>query len=96
VVPGGRVLRDEFLTSALLRHLSDSLDAIEVPFADDLQPVYVMQWLPNGPTADAPWVGTDPRKHAVSLCYPISVDYLPRIWPGTKHLVGVVVARIAW
>ena len=65
---GGRVWRDELLTSALRRHLADALDGIEVPPEGHMQPVYVKQLLADG-SAVAPWVGTDPRKHAVTLCH---------------------------
>jgi len=83
---GGRVRRNEILTAALRRHLDDSIDNVEVPLVGDVQPVYVMEWLTGGPTDDAPWAGTDPRKHAISLCYaiPVAEDLMCR--PGGEAL----------
>jgi len=83
---GGRVMRDELVTSALRRHLDDALDTLEFDVAGDLQPAYVMQWLPGGPTSQAPWAGTDPRRHAISLCYPIHVVTAPRCRTGGEAL----------
>ena len=52
----------------------------------DPQPLYVMQFLPSGPVAEAPWAGTDPRKHSVSLCYLVSVSTDPVCWTGGEAL----------
>lgn len=114
---GGRVLRGEALIDALRRHLADALDQSPA-IAADAQPVYAMEFFPDGPTAGVPWAGTDPRQHSVSLCYPVrlpadvghreggealafawfdraAVDALDTAWPGTRHLVASVLARIA-
>ena len=83
---GGRVMRNEVLTSALTRHISGAVSDVSVDLGTDPQPLYVMQFLPSGPVAEAPWAGTDPRKHSVSLCYLVSVSTDPVCRTGGEAL----------
>lgn len=65
---GGRVEHGETTTEAVLRHIVTTVSGAVIAIEQDAQPHHVMQWFPQ-PREGCSDYGTDPRKHAVSLCW---------------------------
>jgi hypothetical protein len=85
----GRVLYQERLRDALLRHVEKDLGPVALPRVPATpQPFTVAEYFPT------PGVTPfhDPRQHAVSLAYvvPVSGDCAPSrtpsTWPGSRHV----------
>ena len=94
---GGRVRYGETVNVALLRHLHETLAGSDVQLPADPQPDYVYQWFPDAVMPEAPAgmrFGRDPRKHAITMCYRVTLLGTPvaiaggegrdfRYWPIT-------------
>ncbi len=79
---GGRVRRSETLADAGNRHLVDAL-GVNAFAEPDPRPGCVMQWFPD---RKGPRWGSDPRKHAVSLCFLIDLSGLYEVQPNGEAL----------
>ncbi len=79
---GGRVRRSELLAEAANRHCRDALGVAAYKESDP-RPGYVMQWFPDYDGSD--W-GSDPRKHAVSVCYLVDLPGALEAQPHSEAL----------
>lgn len=82
---GGRVRKDETTRQAVLRHLDQTLMTQPAPLPQDPQPQYVMQWFQN-PAIDLDLYGRDPRKHAISQCFVLTIDASAKARPNGEGL----------
>jgi ADP-ribose pyrophosphatase YjhB (NUDIX family) len=85
---GGRIRYGETLRDALLRHLHETVDGATVELPPDPQPAYVMQWFatPTDRAGDGVAYGWDPRRHAVALCFAVTMAGDPVPVPGGEAL----------
>jgi len=68
---GGRVLHNESLADAVIRHLAQTLgDAIHFHIEADAQPVYVAQYFTVAHSVGV----VDPRQHSVAMNYLVGVE----------------------
>ena len=84
---GGRVRRGETIRAALVRHLTSTLEDVQVDFPVDPQPARVVQYFPADVPVDAGLRhGVDPRQHAVALVFAVELSGHPAVVPGGEAM----------